>query len=369
MSRRLSICLLLLAAAGCTLPDGPRERPSPTFDARKPFPELTDSEKSADESDEGESYEERIARASGDSTDDQAQAVSRQLVPLAGQFVAEMPSNFDEWQWSGDGRTTLISYRESGATNPSALVYVESFSSLMRTSPSFEMNRFHRTVDPNLAQDLIPPALTSMAADFAAKKTGMPVQTLVNTVMRSISHTMGAGLNYRSADETFTGWRWVGESERDISFRLARTDGQWATRAQYDPSIQGTLDQAAARSKKFDGAAQAYRRMSEQLDRDSEIRARAAWMIVGSASTTADSGIHIAMVCESQPACPVAQQLSDMLASLRVADASTLGRVGEPTTDAPAEKAKELGLPYLPSRELLSPGELESLLEQLSGQQ
>jgi hypothetical protein len=353
-----------LALVSCSLPDGPRERPAPQFNARMPFPELEADASDETEGASGSSFEERIAQASGEADDEQPSAISQQLVPLAGRYVAEMPSNFDEWQWSGDSRTTLISYRESGATRPSALVYVEEFSSLMRTSPSFEMNRFHRTVDPNLAQDLIPPALTSMAADLAAEKTGMPVPTLVNTVMRSISHTMGAGLNYRSAEDSFSGWKWVGESEHAVDFRLGLTEGQWATHAQYDPSIQRTLDEAAARSGEFQRVAETYRQLQSQTNRH-ERRTRSAWMLVGSAATTAESGVHIAIICESQPACPVSDELSRLLASLRAADASTLGRVGQPSAPSPAEKASELGLPYLPSDELLSPGGLESLLRGL----
>ncbi|MGM0558658.1 MAG: hypothetical protein ACQEVA_19890 [Myxococcota bacterium] len=353
-------CLLV----SCSLSEGPRELPEPQFDARLPFPELEADESTSEAGGAASSYEERIARASGGDGEDQPEAVSQQLVPLAGRFVAEMPSNFDEWQWSGDARTTLISYREGGATRPSALIYAEEFSTLMRTSPSFEMNRFHRTVDPNLAQALIPPALTSIAADVAATKTDMPVDTLVSTVMRSISHTLGAGLNYRSTDDSFSGWKWVGTSEHDVDFRLGLTEGQWATRAEHDPSVQRTLDDAAARSGQFQSVADAYRQIQNRSSGD-ERRTRPAWMLVGSAATTAESGVHIAIICESQPACPVAEELSGLLSSLRAADASTLGRVGQPSAPSATEKARDLGVPYLPSDQLVSPGNLESLLRGL----
>lgn len=368
MTGRYSVLIIVAMCSvvvSCSPPEGPRELPSATFDPRLPFPELdrSDSDSSEDNTESG--YEDRIARATGESEPEEDATTSRQLVPLANNFVAEIPSNFDQWQWSGDARTTLISYREPGSTEPSAMIYIESFSSLIRTSPSFEMNRFHRTVDPNLAQDLIPPTLRSIGADFAAKKTDLPIDQLVEAFMRASSHTMGSGLNYRSTEDSFSGWKWVGKSERDVEFRLARTDGGWFDRTQFEPTVQRALTRAAGESEAFRGVSDAYADIRRREDVSEQNQARAAWMILGTASTSPASGVHVALVCRSQPACPVAEELAHMLSTLRVADANTLGQIGQPTTSSPSEKARQLGIPYLPSSELMSPDKMQSILQEL----
>ena len=374
--RRIAFLILTVAclAAGCSPESGPREPSYPEFDGRDPIPGTDDEAAEAPEDGvagaEGggeSSFEKRLAKMRGGETrKDEQKRVSRQLVPLAGQLVTIIPRDRNQWTWSTDGQTTLMSYREAGSDKAVAVLYAERFSPLIRTVPSIEMNRFHRTVDPNLSQPLLPPSLESMATDMAAKKMGMPVGQLIEAGRSATTRTLGVGLNYRSSAETFTGWKWAGENEAGVKVQFGRTSGQWSSQPIGDSAALGALTQTASKLGDFQPLAERYQEMTETTERQAP-SVRPAWMVVGYAATTEESGVHLAVICRAEPSCPVADSLADMLDTLRAPRTGELEATGRGADGGPAALADDLGLPFVPDDEMIPPEKLDSVLQSAGG--
>lgn len=377
------VMLVLLALlAGCS-PDGPRRLPFPTFDAQAPFPELGASAKAADKaakSEEGgeSDFEKAIADSMKDGQegedDEDAAAqktlerqptIKRQQVPLAGGLASSIPLEFDEWQWSSSGGVTLISHRAPGADQPDALIYVESFSGLMRMFPSIEIRRFQQTVDPALVQSLSLPGLSDGLLQRLSEQTGVDVGRLGDALTRASSHTMGLGLNYRSSKDSFTGWQWVGHNDARVALRMGRTSGFWLTEPRADTVTAGVLGEL---SQKIGGLSDMQRRYQKVASEQPDTRKRTgwpAWMLLGSAVVEKDVGAHVAIMCKTTPKCAVADELSAFLAQLHPADSATLDNLREQGPKAPLpDFAEQQGLPFAPSDELLPPGEIGNKLRQ-----
>lgn len=374
---RYLVATSVLLASACA-PDGPRQLPFPTFDAKEPFPELTaptGNEKGESEGAAGDSnYEKAIAESmeAGEREDEEgggeAQTVKRQDVPLAGTLVSSVPLEFDEWQWSSQGDVTIITHREPGASQPDALVYVEGFSPLIRMFPSVEIRRFQQTVDPNLGPSLALPGLTDGLMGELSEQTGVDVGRLSEVLTRAASHTMGMGLNYRSGEDTFTGWQWVGHNEARVELRLGRTEGAWSSRPIYDRDISSALSQVTEQVSGLSGMQTRYNEvLGEQASRKAS--GWPAWMLLGSAVVERDRGLHIAMVCKTTPTCPVAGELSELLANIRPADAATVDVLRDhgSKTSLP-DFAKEQGLPFVEGDKLLQPDEIGEQLRKALGE-
>ncbi len=374
---RLAIAACLMLATACS-PDGPRQLPFPTLDARAPFPELTEpkSAKSGepDEPAGASNFEKAIAESmdKGEVSDEGEQAdsrtIKRQEVPLAGTLVSSVPLEFDEWQWSSQGNVTIITYQKAGASQPDALVYVEAFSPLIRMFPSVEIRRFQQTVDPNLVTSVSLPGLSDALMGELSEKTGVDVGRLTDVLTRSASHTMGLGLNYRSGEDTFTGWQWVGHNAHDVELRLGRTEGAWRSRPDADASVAGTFSQVSQQVSGLSGVQSRYDEvLSDQAKR--EAAGWPAWMVLGSAVIERDRGLHIAIVCKTTPRCPVAAELSELVANIHPADGSTVEVLREQgaKTNLP-DFAREQGLPFVEGDKLLPPDEIGDQLRKALGE-
>jgi hypothetical protein len=283
---------LLVFGAACS-EQGPRRLPFPTFDARAPFPELGSGSSggsgvsgAAGRKGAASEFERAIAESMrrGDMAAENGsnmvpESVQRQQVALPGGLISSIPLDFDEWQWASSDGVTLISHRRAGAASPDALIYARGFGGLIRNSPSLETRRFLRIVDPALAPSLLP---AQISGDNSISESTSDFPSISNTGAAASSVP---GLDYESAADSFSGWRWLGRNPGRVEMRMARTSGVW---------------------------------------RDSEGGVEPAWMLVGSAVVDAEVGAHIAIVCKTSPRCPVAAELSAFLAELGPGDPATL---------------------------------------------
>jgi glutaredoxin-related protein len=293
--------------------------------------------------------------------------VKTQEVPLAGSLVSSIPLEFEEWQWSSQGRVTIITHREPGASQPDAMVYVEAFSPLIGMFPSAEMRRFHQTVDPALVTSLSLPGLSAGLMRELSEKTGVDASSLSDGLTRAASHTMGLGLNYRSGKDTFTGWQWVGHNQHQVELRLGRTAGSWHARPNAKSSVAGVFSQASQQVPKLTGVQERYNEvLSNQSGRQDA--GWPAWMLLGSAVVERDRGLHIAIMCKTTPTCPVAAELSELVANIRPADTATVEVLREQgsKSDLP-DFAREQGLPFVEAEKLLSPDEIGQELRKAMG--
>jgi hypothetical protein len=364
-----------LCVAGCSEREQ-RELPFPTFEARAPFPELSGRSAGSKGGESGASAQSDFERAISESreeadSDEQAADASTikwQEVPLAGGLVSSIPLEFEQWEWSSQGRVTMVTYRDAGDERPQALIYVEEFSPIIRSLPSAEMRRFQQTADPRLVPELSLPGMAGGAMQQLSQETGVDMGRLGDAIGRATSHTMGLGLNYASSEDTFSGWRWVGHNPHDVEIRLARTSGHWLARPLVDPSVSGTF---AEITERVSGLGEVQRRYDEAVvdGRVGSTSGWPAWMLIGSAVTGRDSGAHVAIICKASPDCPVAAELSEFLARMRPAGPGTLDTLRSQSSQPQLDDfADELGLPFVPTDDLLPPGEIGAELRRALSQ-
>jgi hypothetical protein len=367
---------LWVVLMGCEPPAGPRHLDWPEFDARQPFPELAaeaaaNPASQAEEADEDSAYERAIARELGGAGEEAAPTVavssSAQLVPLAGTFVADVPVVFDEWQWSTDGAVTLIVHRKAGAA-PDAMVYVEGFSSAVEQFPSYEVGRFEYTVDPRLSTHVIYPPLVAVGFKALGERTGFPPVDVALALQKATTRTSGVGLGYTSTPGSFTGWRWVGHSRHGLDLRLGRTSGTWgAAFAQGDPTALQLLNEIARQVPELRRVAD---NMGEVMRGGASGRgggSTPAWMVLGSVQRSEALGVHIAIICERQPVCPVANELSRLVGSIRMAEGAI--QTGPGGRGDLLELASEAGFHMLSADKVIEAPQMVALLERAIARQ
>lgn len=371
MSTRIAILsLIALALAGCRDSSGPVEVPFPTFDPEQPFPELartTSGEKKRDKP-KGQEFEDAIARELGDAgagaSEPQPETVSVQVVPLASIFLGDVPVDFDEWQHVTDGVSTIITHRKPG-NMPDAMIYIEAFSPAVEDFPSYEVGRFQFTVDPGLSPNIIYPPLIALGTQWAREREAPPLDMLL-ALQLATTRTAGLGLGYVSTSSSFTGWKWVGKTgtqlDSELEFRLGRTSGRWASQSfPGQVKIQQLIEQLVVEVPGLDA-------LAGQLEASKLLGTKrppsAAWMVFGSIArrNNPNMGVHIAIVCERKPVCPVAEELSSFLSTVRVMEENAL--VAAPAGDYIAF-ARELGLNLLPVEKTISPPQMIGLLQQV----
>lgn len=365
-----AITLLALLSLGCENNVGPRQPHFPTFEARQPFPELVDLDEQATPTRStlsGSSFERSIARElesggeEGSTVTAQTQGV--QTVSLSSVFVADVPLNFNEWQWSSDGPVTMLIHRKAGSA-PDALVFIEAFSPAVERFPSFDVGRFQYTVDPGLSPNIVYPPLVLLAARWVSKAAGLPPMTTVLSLQKATTRTMGRGLGYSSTDGTFTGWRWVGHNDHKVALRLGRTTGTWASQPALDYTsrvVMGTLSQQVPALREL------AKSVTEMTDAAARQPTRQAWMILGSAARSNTLGVHIAIICERQPVCPVAAELSALLSTLRPASDAQNVAVG--SGGELKSFAASLGITMLNAQEAVSAPQMVTILETAMNEQ
>lgn len=362
-SRAVALVALGLLVASCDSRPGPRRVPFPVFNARAPFPELSEAAPTPAGSDpqanSGSGFERAIARELGDAPAEgtpAARARSVQTVPLAGVLAAELPQAFDEWSWSTDGGVTLIAHRRPGES-PDALIYVEAYSPAVERFPSYEVGRFLFTVEPGLSPNIVYPPLIPALAKGALKQTGVPMLQAIVPLELMTTRTRGRGLGFSAPREAFSGWRWIGDNEHHVALRLGRSSGVWGPQPAMDAlsgNVLERLERAMPELKKTLETMKASASSPTTRHAPSP-----AWMLVGTAQRDPQSGVHIAILCERRPRCPVAQELSRMLTTLRPLDGS-----GAPPRESLVTFASGLGLSMLSARDVLTAPQLVKLVEQ-----
>lgn len=370
----------LLGLCGCELPHGPRHVDWPEFDARQPFPELV-QEAAAPAVEEAEgpgddsAYERAIARELGGEEaaepGERAPAVaasgSAQLVPLAGTFVAEVPVVFDEWQWSTDGGVTLIIHRKPGA-QPDAMIYVEGFSTAVEQFPSYEIGRFQYTVDPRLSTNVIYPPLVAVGVRALSQRTGFPPVDVALALQKATTRTSGVGVGYTSSPGSFTGWRWVGHSKYGLDVRLGRTSGSWGSAfAQGDPTALQFLNVLARQVPELRQVADNMGEVMKGAGRGRGGAPAPAWMVLGSVQKKETLGVHIAIICERQPVCPVAAELARFVGGIKMAEGSI--QTGPGGRADLLELAQEAGFRVLAADKVIEAPQMVALLEQAIARQ
>jgi hypothetical protein len=322
VNRELFTLFLVSAALGAGCGDGkPRTLPFPQLDARAPFPELAGrTEGAAPGAPPGTSFADRLAPAGPAPAAGGSGAVTARRVPLGSQLSGEIPSDA-AWSWQPvEEGVTLIACRP-GSARLAALVYAEAFPARMRTAPSEEIQRFQLTVNPEGTDR----GLTSSAA-AGVLKDGLIYQVARGTgggrteaarLLQLLStRTAGAGLGFRPAAGSFTGWKWVGKNERDVTVRLARSTGTWEPQA----SLPAEIGQRLEALRKIPALSAA----AEQLgSRPAQTGAAggggaSAYLLVGSATDDSEqSGAHLALLWQHAADSGCVEGLASFLASLR----------------------------------------------------
>lgn len=365
------VCLLIVGGlAACERADGPRRAPYPMFDPVQPFPELQRGEGGA-QSSGAESFEEAIEQAASGEDDLQtgeggqayAESGSYQNIPLASLFVAEVPLVFDEWQYVTDNQNTLLIHRKPGQV-PDAIVYVEAFTQAVEAFPSYEVARFQFTVDPGLSPNAIYPPLGALLLTGGDGDQGAeaPPFDVAMALQLATTRTMGRGLGYQSSAGSFTGWKWVGHTPAGLDVRLGRSSGRWAEqKLPVGATVAQILGQYGAQYPELAELGAAFSLLDAKAGTG---RAPGpAWMIVGSMARqkNASLGVHVAILCEQRPVCPVAKELSHLLESTRPLDDA--GLLAPPASSDFTTFATEAGIDLLSPQQMLSAPDLLRLLE------
>lgn len=354
----------------CERADGPRRAPYPQFDPVQPFPELQRGEEGA-QSSGSESFEDAIAQAaSGEEElaageDGQAYAASGnyQNIPLASLFVAEIPLVFDEWQYVTDNQSTLIIHRKPGQM-PDAIVYVEAFTQAIEQFPSYDVARFQFTVDPGLSPNSIYPPLGALllTGGGGEQSSDAPPFDVAMALQLATTRTMGRGLGYQSSAGSFTGWKWIGHTPAGLDVRLGRSSGRWAEqKLPVGATVAQILAQYGARYPEIAQLGTALSALDSQSGTNRS--PGPAWMIVGSMARqkNASLGVHVAILCEQRPVCPVARELSHLLESTRPLD--DVGQLAPAASSDFTAFAAEAGVELLSPQQMLSAPDLLRLLE------
>lgn len=335
----LASVVMVLGLAGCE-ERAARELPFPTIDPRAAFPELNvQGDKNKSGSATKSEFERSISQAlDGASPAEQPAAVMLQAISLGSGLVGDIPVKFDEWRWGSDGKITMITHGITGQA-PDVLIFIEPFTDQIASSPSREMSRFQQDV-----------GLYSMFG------RAMAFMDIAN------SATMGQGIGYQPAVGSFSGWRWVGKTDGDITLRLARSSGVWGAQPGVPPELIGMLEQFAggspevAKLQEFLMGAQARAANRAASNR---MGYRAATMILGNAASSATSGIHLAVVCQNST-CGQAAELAHFLGSIRVAGQDSGFNAAEisPPTDSLADLSEYAGIEMIPEELRISPARL-----------
>jgi hypothetical protein len=334
-----------LALAACDIPNGPRQLPFPSFDARAPFPELVAGRVATKPKAGTSALQKALAAAQGPDPQTVSTPQSWQPVLLAGGFIAEIPkTDYDDWRWASDGAATLVIHAAPG-NPPDALVYSEPFSELAYGLPSLELIRFQLTVDP--AVTCLPELVERWSDAFGSSSGDRPGNAPVAQAMWMLAtRTLGVGLGYRSAPKSFSGWRWVGKNGQGVEVRAARTLGRWGAPDDLDTNVLNTLDALASRDP---GLTPLSERMAGELGRASvrrqDLLTRESYMVMASLSQGAARRVHVALLCAKNPQCLVASELRAMLDSVRAPRGDELARLSGQTNAAALQAlANETGI-------------------------
>lgn len=362
-SWRPALLLAFLLAAGCG--DGtPRTLPFPELEPRAPFPELAGSPAQAAPGAPGRtSFADRLAPAGSPPATEPAQGTAARAVTLGRQLAGEIPPD-PAWSWQEveDG-VTLIACRPDGG-RPAALVYAEAFPSRMGIAPSEEIQRFQITVNPEgTHRRLTPSAVAGTFADGlvrqVAQGTGTGAPEAARLLQLLATRTGGAGLGFRPAPGSFTGWKWVGRNDHRVTVRLARFTGTWETGTRLPAEIGQRLEALG----KIPALGVTVERLAPAADTAAATAAGgvSAYLLVGSATDDAEqSGAHLALLWQHSSDHRCVEGLASFLASLQMSGASDPPGAGGFGDGQVSDITDAAGLQLLPSEALVSLDRLQA---------
>lgn len=326
--------LVLAALSGCAPASEPYHLPAARLDPAMAVRAGASAEppSAAASARPATSFEERLRRSRGDDAGaaqpSAAETVTHQGVRLPQGLMADLPQRLGAWSWSGDDGLVLAVYEQNGRAE--ALVYAQPQPA---DRPAAAMNRFLYAVDPGLASEwlLAGSAVGPLAAQAAA---GLPLspREAARAVTALATPTLGRGLGYDSRHGSFSGWRWVGENEHGVYLRLARSEGVWGPQAEPSEEVRVLAGRVAAEVPQLQNL------LGERPPAASP--ETSAWLLLGSA-THRGRTLHLALLCRTDPVCPVSDDLAGVLSSLRTAEPSLRTAPGP---RAPWELAARVGL-------------------------
>lgn len=354
---------------GCDNLGEPRTLPTPSFEARKIFPNIDGA---AQPGQRGGAFEDRVAEMmAGEDGPDETTTRSIQLVPLGASLVAEVPEDSDAWRWSRQGGRTLISMTPPGE-HAEILILTRDYTMAAARSPSQEFRKFVVDVDPTLGSGLDIGQLLEQA-QFGQLPIGaladadgeIAIDDLLDLFAGAATMTGGRGLGYRSAPGSFSGWRWVGQNNDDVTLRVATSHGNWGPQpelpAGLDPATLQRIVNSAAEAPAggtssidlgdlgldIEGALETLggvgsgggttdmpdtptpARITSSTRPDTSrarIPTRPAQMYLGQAELTPNRGVYVFILCAAQGHCPHAGELAAFLDRMRVEESPPSGR-------------------------------------------
>lgn len=347
--RRLAAAILAAAlTTACGDADRPpRELPFPVFEPTAPFPELAAARQGEEAGGPGDF--ERMLGAAG-AAPEAAEPAEPQLqsVPLAGPLVGRIPAG-EGWRWASAGGVAIVTYAP-GAGRPAALIYAESFGSLIQSRPSEEHHRFQVAVDPGLSEGYLdPPSALELAGGGPlrqlAERSGLSRSEAGQLAQLLATRTRGRGLGFQPAAGTFTGWRWVGRNREGLTLRVGRQLGTWADPRPLPERFQQALERLGM------GGAGA----GPGTSGGSALEVPAALVLGSAAARQEQTGVHFALLCVQAPECPVARELADFLDSLHVGEPGLVERLLAEPPAALEELAYAVGVEIRPAGEAATP--------------
>ncbi len=342
VSRDLFLLLAALLWTGCG--DGPpRALPFPSLDSGAPFPELADGTATAAVQPRRASFADRLR---GQSADAGAQEEKVQKVLLGSQLAGSLPAD-PAWAWQTiEGGTTLAICRAAGS-RIAALAYTEEFSVRMWRAPSEEIQRFQLTVNPEGVEGRLTPS--AVAGIFAgglvrqvAARTGTGGPEAARVLQLLTTRTAGTGIGFHPAADSFTGWKWVGKNEQNVTVRLARFKGLWES----PPSLPAEIGARLEELGNIPDLRRAVERLGQRNlpSRQEGSGGVSAYLLIGSATDDSEqSGIHLALLWQHSPDHRCVKDLSNFLSSLRTASSEELAPQGA------ADVLEATGLELLPN--------------------
>lgn len=348
---------VVFSISGCDLDGEPRELPTPEFDAYRVFEESVDDDRDRREAAGSEGgFEERLDRMmEGEDEPEEPTLRSQRTIALGGGLVTEIPERLDVWRWSFRRGTALVSFTPPGE-HPAMVLITTQYGAQTATGYTRGLRAFLRDVDPSLVGGFGGGTPGADLSQIDGDGEGEELEEALQGFGDVGGLTGGRGIGYRSAEGTFSGWRWYGENPREVTVRLARSEGQWSAQRE-----GAGLDEQRIRQMLTEAGLEDDDRISEALEqlrgvsseeptaqRQSEaetdrrrvaLPTRPAHMYVGQFETEPTRGIYVAILCAAEPDCAAAGELARMLDEVRP---------GQAPRDAGAvdfdEHARSLGL-------------------------
>ncbi|MEM9553337.1 MAG: hypothetical protein AAGC60_03700 [Acidobacteriota bacterium] len=231
------------------------------------------------------------------------ETVTRRPVALPGGFSSSLPESWDGWIHAVGDHVAITVHEGAGGVD--VWIYAERPSGRLASAPSLEWDRFLRTVAPGLSSPTLraAPQPTRSVARKLSAASGLQRTALRGALACLETRTLGRGLGFTPALETFSGYRWLAVGARGARLHLARVDGWWGTQPPRLPGVEALLDelnrQRADGSRPLEDVVAAWPTVTTRSDRFTRL-------VVGRI-VHRGLPLHLAILCRSP--CPQADPL------------------------------------------------------------